>query len=271
MSRNAISTRLRRALILFSAVIGGFGTVPAYAQNAVAVPNIGQLSIELVALAVVVLVIESALTTIFQWRVYRMLFNNRSMKTVVMVAVGLIVVLGFQYDIFAKIIALAIPGTSPETWSGKVSIALSALIIAGGSAGVNTIFQRIGIRSPLADEPQRPMLNDDQAWFSLRVRRSARLGPVKISIRELPEDPQTPLLAGTVEDRNFIDRLKEAFFANSMRFPAYGGRTVKVGKTYEIAASGTRIGPDNAPEDFSEIVYRGGFAPRAIVDFTITL
>src|SRR6188768_4014024 len=52
------------------------------------------------ALAVIALVIESALATIFQWRVYRMVFNNRSTKTLVMIAVALIVVMAFGYDIF---------------------------------------------------------------------------------------------------------------------------------------------------------------------------
>jgi hypothetical protein len=268
MSRLTHFNRLGR-LIILSTLFAALAAVPAYAQDP-AVPDIGTLGIQLVALAVVVLVVESALATIFQWRVYRMLFNNRAMKTVVMVAVGLTVVLAFNYDVFAKIISLVIPGTTPDNWSGKISTLLSALIIAGGSSGVNTIFQRLGIRNPVAAEPERPILNDKQAWFSLRVHRRSAVGPIKIAIDEIPDDPLLPILAGTVGDRTFIDRLKEAFFANSMRFPPYGGRTMEVGKTYEIVAYGTRM-VDNAPEPIAETVFKGGFAPRAIVDFTVTL
>ncbi|TPK87353.1 hypothetical protein [Mesorhizobium sp. B2-4-17] len=253
-----------------------FATVaePAFAQQTPVVPNVGQLGIELVSLAVVVLVVESALATIFQWRLYRMLFNNRAMKTVVMVAVGLTVVLGFHYDIFARLIVLVTPNTSLETWSGKVSTSLSSLIIAGGSAGVNTLLQRLGIRNPVQAEPERPVLNNDQAWISIRVKRNTAVGPVQIALRELADDAQAPALAGTVVERSFWETAKEAFMADAMRFPSYGGRTVTAGKTYEIVAIGTRQVPIDGvsqKEEFSQTVYKGSFAPRAIIDFSATL
>ena len=249
---------------------------PAFAEDA-AVPNVGQLGTELAALAVIVLVVESALATIFQWRLYRMLFNNRAVKTLVMVAVGLTVVLGFHYDIFARLVALATSGSTAATWSGKVSTGLSALIIAGGSAGVNTLLQRLGIRSPVQAEPERPVLNKDQAWISIRVTRNTAVGPVQIAVRELADDakaPATPALAGTLVERTFWETVREAFMADAMRFPSYGGRTVTSGKTYEILAVGTRLVPVNGvnqKEDFSVPVYTGSFASQAIVDFSVTV
>lgn len=246
---------------------------PAFAEDT-AVPNVGQLGTELVALAVIVLVVESALATIFQWRLYRMLFNNRAVKTLVMVAVGLTIVLGFQYDIFARLVALVTPSSTPATWSGKISTGLSALIIAGGSAGVNTLLQRLGIRSPIQAEPERPLLNKDQAWISIRVRRNTAVGPVQIAVRELTDDASTPALAGTVTERTFWETVREAFMADAMRFPTYGGRTVTSGKTYEILAMGKRLVPVNGvsqSEDFSMPVYTGSFASQAIVDFSVTV
>ncbi|MGX5845480.1 hypothetical protein ACWGTO_00220 [Mesorhizobium sp. PL10] len=257
--------------LAFAATVG-----PAFAEDA-AVPNVGQLGTELAALAVIVLVVESALTTIFQWRLYRMLFNNRAVKTLVMVAVGLTVVLGFHYDIFARLVALVTSGTTPATWSGKVSTGLSALIIAGGSAGVNTLLQRLGIRSPVQAEPERPVLNKDQAWISIRVTRNTAVGPVQIAVRELADDakaPATPALAGTLVERTFWETVREAFMADAMRFPSYGGRTVTSGKTYEILAVGMRLVPVNGvsqKEDFSVPVYTGSFASQAIVDFSVTV
>ncbi len=253
------------------AVLGG----PAFAEETVAaVPNVGQLGIELVALAVIVLVVESALATIFQWRLYRMLFNNRAVKTLVMVAVGLTIVLGFQYDIFARLVALVTPGNTPAAWSGKISTGLSALIIAGGSAGVNTLLQRLGIRSPIQAEPERPVLNKDQAWISVRVKRNTAVGPVQIAVRELADDAKAPALAGTLAERTFWETVREAFMADAMRFPSYGGRTVTSGKTYEILAVGKRLVPVNGvnqSEDFSVPVYAGSFASQAIVDFSVTV
>ncbi|MBA1144517.1 hypothetical protein [Mesorhizobium neociceri] len=254
-------------------------TGPAFAEDAaVAVPNVGQLGTELAALAVIVLVVESALATIFQWRLYRMLFNNRAVKTLVMVAVGLTVVLGFNYDVFALLIAQVTPsGTQATSWSPKISTVLSALIIAGGSAGVNTLLQRLGIRSPIQAEPERPVLNKDQAWISIRVTRNTAVGPVQIAVRELADDakaPATPALAGTLVERTFWETVREAFMADAMRFPSYGGRTVTSGKTYEILAVGTRLVPVNGvsqKEDFSVPVYTGSFASQAIVDFSVTV
>jgi hypothetical protein len=268
--------RIFRFAFAFALVAG-----PAFAEEtSPVVVNIGQVGIELVSLAVVVLVVESALATIFQWRLYRMLFNNSAMKTVVMVAVGLIVVLGFRYDIFARLITLlapVTPGSPPETWSGKLSTGLSALIIAGGSAGVNTLLQRLGIRNPVQAEAERPVLNKDQAWISIRVKRDTAVGPVQIAVRELADDAKaapTPALAGTVAERTFWETVREAFMADAMRFPSYGGRTVTSGKTYEILAVGTRMVPIDGvvqKEEFSQTVYKGSFASRAIVDFSVTV
>ncbi|MER9133255.1 hypothetical protein [Mesorhizobium sp. M0768] len=263
------SGNFRTIRALLYTILLTVGADPAFAQTA---PDITKMGTELAALAVVVVVIESALTTIFQWRVYRMLFNNRAMKTVVMVAVGLTVVIAFHYDIFARMIALVTSAT-PETWSGKISTALSALIIAGGSAGVNTLLQRLGIRNPVLAEPVRPALKSDEAWISVKVNRTSAIGPIQIAIREMAEEPPTSPLAGTIEDRSFWARLKEAFTADAMRFPTYGGRTVKATANYEIAALGIRaVGGDaTQTEPFSETIYSGSFAPRAIVDFTVNL
>jgi len=226
----------------------------------------------LAALAVVVVIVESALTTIFQWRVYRMVFNNRSMKTVVMIIVSLTVVLSFNYDVFAMVMAEAVPDTTADRWSGVISTILSALIIAGGSSGVNTLLQRLGIRNPVAAAPEKPALREDEAWISVKANRVSAVGPIQIGIRELDDDLDTPPLAGTVGERPIGERLKEAFTADAMRFPNYGGRTVKPNKLYEIEVIGVRErqGADGTEkESFSKLVYKGGVAPRAIVAFTV--
>src|SRR5262249_43470423 len=114
----------------------------------------------------------------------------------------------------------------------------------------------------------------DEAWISVKVRRDAAVGTVQVFVREMPDDPQAPQLAGTILERSFAERLKEAFFADAMRFPSYGGRTVKVGKTYEIVVGAVRNISRNGAieqEPVLKTVYKGNFASRAIVDFGVSL
>ncbi len=250
------------------------GSQAAIAETDVDIANLPDLGSTLGALAIVVLVVESGLTTIFQWRVYRMVFNSRAMKTVVMFAVGLTIVLAFNYDVFADLMALTLPDTTPANWSGPVSAVLSALIIAGGSSGVNTLLQRLGFRNPIGAKEKPPELDNTQAWISVRVNRVSAVGPVQIAVKESANASEKLPLAGTVEESKIGQRLKAAFSADAMRFPNYGGRTMTVGKCYEIVAIGEREvsrAEGVKREPLVETVYKGSFAPRAIVDFVVDM
>lgn len=57
----------------------------------------------LVGVFVVATLMESALTTLFQWRLYLEFFNGRAVKTLIMIAVGYAVVSQFSYDIFDNV------------------------------------------------------------------------------------------------------------------------------------------------------------------------
>lgn len=261
-------------LIVLGLVLVGLDAGPALAANgAGAGETPTKLALELGKLAVVAVIVESALSALFQWRVYRMAFNNKSLKTPVMFVTGLLVVLT-GYDPFANIVDLAIGQTTSK---GVMSVVLSAMIIAGGSAGVNSIFKRLGIRSTIADEQDAaPVLNETQAWISVRVKisKSSRVtGPVRILMAETTDTATTPPLAATLREQSFGEKLRAAFTADDMRFPSYGGRTVTAGKVYEIAAVGERkVQPDGTEtEEVRKLVYRGAFAPRAVVDFTVEL
>lgn len=72
---------------------------------------------------------------------------------------------------------------------------LTAMIIAGGSAAVNRIFQSFGFRPTSAQEqPKKPEPNQREAWIAvtLRVRRR-RIGSfvisyeIKAAFRKLPD------------------------------------------------------------------------------------
>lgn len=241
-------------------------------------PQPEKLLTELLALLVVVTILESAMSTIFQWRVYRMLFNARAVKTVFMVAVGWAVVNFFSYDIFSRIVTLA--GVGPGSVSGATitvqsnwfSNLMSALVLAGGSSGINSLLKSFGFRSPVQEEAAAPPLKEDEAWISISVLRKKAIGGVNIHVDEVASGgDEPPALLGVLDERSALSKVKEMIFAARGRVPSYGGRKVKIGPTYRILATGQRLDSDGAPSAFSEEIYYGRFASRAVIDLVVTI
>ena len=237
-----------------------------------------RLSGVLLQLLAVVLVVESALAALFQWRVYRMAFNARAMKTPIMFFIGLLIVLSAGYDPM-DLILRTVMATAPTsgTMRSIITSGLSALIIAGGSAGIFALLKRLGLRAPedMAEQEAQSKLGSDQAWLSIRATGAPVGVPIQIGIQELatPDSAQTPYffdhaqqppLAGTIDSRGFGERLSAAFTADAQRFPSYGGRKVAAGKDYRITATWQTEGQVR-----SVGVFRGQFASRAVIDLAV--
>jgi hypothetical protein len=237
-----------------------------------------KLSGVLLQLLAVVLVVESALAALFQWRVYRMAFNARALKTPIMFTVGLLIVLLAGYDPMDQVLR-AVTGTATTSWWGRsiLTSGLSGMIIAGGSAGIFALLTRLGLRTPenAAEQAEQSKLGSDQAWLSIRATGAPDGTPIQIGIQEL-NDPDTerrayffdhakqPPLAGTIDSRGWWERASASFTADAQRFPNYGGRKVTAGKHYRITATwqdGDRM--------TSVGVFRGQFASRAVIDLTV--
>ncbi len=239
----------------------------------------------LLQLLAVVIVIESALAALFNWRVFRMAFNARALKTPVMFATGLLLVLATPYDPMRAILAaggvpLAPAGTWTASFQETLTRLLSAMIIAGGSQGIFQLLRKLGIRAPetASDEAAARALKSDQAWISIRATGTAGPEPIQIGIEELTETytgesdglgyfydhAGKPPLAGTIDSRSVWQRAKAAFTADTRRFPSYGGRTVAAGKPYRITA--TWIDGDK-PRSVG--IFRGKFASRALIDLSV--
>lgn len=266
------------------AVIMAGLAAPAWAQGLKeqGFPQSGKLLEELLALFVVVTLLESAMATIFQWRVYRVLFNARGFKTVIMVALGWLVVKAFDYDVFARILALS--GQSPNAVKDNgltlqitgFSGFLSALIMAGGSAGINRLLRTFGFRSASSEAEAPPPLDATEAWISVTVRRQRLTGPANVLIEEATggPDPSTPACMGVIESRPALARVLDALFANQARVPGYGGRKVKANTVYTIWVTGhasPQAGSSEAGPEIRQKVYHGAFASRAVIDLVATV
>lgn len=252
--------------------------LPGAAQaNGAPGPNIQALGGHLLLLLAVVLVIESAMSALFQWRVYRDYFNSTALKTPIMAMTGLLLVVLTNYDPVERLL-LTIPNLTLPRYAPFFTYPLSALIIAGGSAGIYALLKRLGIRSE-PEPAETKDLKPFEAYLSIRFPDGSSPEPIQVSIEELDQAPADdglaymidhlalPPLAGTVSSGK--RRLSKAFLADRTRFPTYGGYRVRADRHYRIAA--TYVDPNQAPEKgpVQKGIYRGRFAPRAFIDLSV--
>jgi hypothetical protein len=146
-----------------------------------------------------------------------------------------------------------------------MSTVLTAMILAGGSSGVNNLFIALGFRSRLQDQAPRPPRNE--AWIAILVHRdSAVSGEVLVQISEDSSGAaaEHEFIAGSVNARK---KLRDLFFPNRNRFPTSGGYKVESGKVYRISVTGK----DESGTEYTGLGETYSFAPRAIVDLDVKL
>ena len=104
---------------------------------------------EILALFLVLsIVFESALTPVFNWRVFARKFDGKGVKTPVIVILAFVVFWRYDLDIIKDILN-AFKLNNSEAYSTSIGGQfLTALLIAGGSDGVFRIFSRLGLRNP---------------------------------------------------------------------------------------------------------------------------
>ncbi|PDS77905.1 hypothetical protein [Rhizobium sp. L43] len=225
----------------------------------------GDLLAILLGLFAVAVVMEQAMTALFQWRVYRRYFDTQALKTPLMFLVGLGVVLSFKYDVFKDVLTLVSPeqGAPNET----ISRLLSALVLAGGSAGVYNLLVRLGFRSPPAPLASIPALDETEAWISVTVNTTEPVAAVCIAEKIDDASYQPAKLLGVLKQSKLrgvagFNMILGVFLANPMRYPNYGGRKVKANIDYRITVRTAT----------SEVtVFEGRLASRAIIDFVVTV
>lgn len=98
----------------------------------------------LVVFLVLSVVFESALTPIFNWRIFLLHFEGKGVKVPLTVAAAFIVFWAYDLDIVARLMT-ALGHDQEANFGGRV---LTAFLIAGGSDGIFRIFSKLGIRNP---------------------------------------------------------------------------------------------------------------------------
>jgi hypothetical protein len=172
-----------------------------------------QLTNTLVKVFVIAVLIEVALSVLFRWRIFLRYFEGRGVKVPISFFFSLAVVVTHKIDLPGEVVA-ALDGLAKPVVPTDIGLAVSALIIAGGSASVNSVFKSLGWRNPLE---QNQIAQDE------RMRTQARL---RIEV--------TREHGGETEGRNLVVRLDGAVVgtiaSDRNEFGGSEGYTVKAGQ-----------------------------------------
>ena len=193
----------------------------------------------LLKLFVLALILESALALLFNWRPFVARYDGRGVKAPISFAAALILTLFFKPDAIETLMEAYGGG---EVSGGGLFFArvIEAMVIAGGSAGVNRLMVALGVRSRVRAQEVVAKPKPTEAWISVGLDRQSAVGPVYV---ELQEDEEPPRLAGTITGTRAVPR---SFFRRDYgRLPPAGGWPLTPGREVSVTlvdSAGNRSG-----------------------------
>jgi hypothetical protein len=217
----------------------------------------------LVEAFVLAVLLEQALSVIFNWRPFLQIFDARGVKTIVSVVVALFVVGAFKLDLFTDLVNVYTVDRASSDFSTRM---LTALILAGGSSGVNNVLVSLGFRSMRSAEQIAPKPPHKEAWIAVRLIRARAVGQVAVSIG--PEGTTLPL-AGMIVGSSPKSGLLRYFVVDRGRFPVVGGYalTPEMGKQYMVLLGGV----DKEGKILATKWGPYAIAPGAVLDVVVQL
>jgi hypothetical protein len=222
----------------------------------------GQAGRAVFYLFVVAVILESALALLFNWKPFVENLVPRAVRPVIAFFAAILVVNLLGMDVVAAL-ANALDGTKHEvTTTGQI---ITAMVIAGGSAGVNTMLIALGFRSVRtpATEPKPP---PDRAWLALRALDGKSRGDLFVYLTSPPGGANA--LLGVIKGRSKPASILSWFLSDRGRLPNYGGHTVLPGHDYVIQVRGTdENGVPLPPATYGPLQ----FARGAVVDIDVKL
>lgn len=235
--------------------------------------TVQQAFVVLMATFVLALLMESAFALLFNWRLFQALLVGRAWRTPIMFFASWGVIHVFNLDLMAEVFA-AYRGTA-VTGSMLTQI-LTAMIVSGGSVGVNKILIGLGFRSAVPREDtaaDQAQLSNKEAWVSVDISAVLPGRLLSIEMHEV-EPPQGIVPTLAVFTPGGAGRLRSIMFPSRARLPQSGGmRVIAKDKVYYFAIRDLKskqlydINGNGIPDILSSTPFC--FAPRAMVDFAI--
>lgn len=215
---------------------------------------------------VVATLLEWGLAVLFNWRPFLLLFDARGVRTVVSVIFAYIFVTAFDLDIVRDLVA-AYSGALPK--SGFPSQFISALMLAGGSSGMNKVLVALGFREVKTAEEVAPRPPPTAAWISVSLTRALAKGPVDVLVGPAPTLRVAGTIAGSSRSAGVL-WLLTYFVRDYGRFPTAGGFAVTPGTAVTVQLRGTH---KDTGDQIESALWSApdGLAAGAIVDLTLKL
>lgn len=189
----------------------------------------GDVAKSLVLLFALAVMLESGLAGLFRWRPFVELLNPRAVRPLVSFALALAFVHSFDLDIVTALVNAGRSGALapfPISPSGQL---LTALVLAGGSAGVNAMLVALGLRQVGTPESAQPKPPKNRAWIAVRAqRRQGTTGDIDVFIgamAKLTDGKQEPPYAGTIKGKS-ANGFWAYFTRDRGKYPGYGGYEV---------------------------------------------
>ena len=218
----------------------------------------------LFTLFVLALVLESGLAVLFNWRWFLEVFDAKGLKTLISVGFAYWVVAQYDLDLMTRLVNILWGAPDGSDIVGRF---LTALVLAGGSSGVNTMLVALGFRSARTAEVVQPKPPPTKAWISVTAVRRESTGPLI-------------LLMSTDGGANYsvIQQFESAWSSeqqwwhlilrNPGRWPRFGGFTLDPGTAYIFEVK------ELATDKVAPIASRWGphpIAAGAMLDIVLTV
>jgi len=218
----------------------------------------------LFALAVI---LENALALIFNWRVFLSRFSQRGIRTPIMLGFALIIVYTFKIDVVGTLIENYKAQGDPEKFTPSFpSMLITAMVLAGGSAGVHRIMIALGFRTKQTEEELNPKPAKDKGWLAIRLLRDKAVGPVEVEIQPVdnPASPEQAAIAGVITR---VPSVWSLLMRNPDSFPQNGGYELDKDKIYSLRV----VGKDANGHPIIGLERQIKLAAGAIVDLDVKI
>lgn len=175
-------------------------------------------------------VVEWGLSVIFNWRWVVLLLDAKGLKTFVTLIVSYALVTSFDIDIVKELInALRNAGHESTFWSRV----LSAFVVAGGSASVNSLMVALGFRAVRTADALVGKPLPTQAWLSVSAYLNGTDSKVKGVQVHLKKDSGNFELLTTLRGMR-VRHQRWTIFRDYSRFPSYGGFVLVPGIAFTV-------------------------------------